>query len=82
MKKRMKTGEKRTGWQRSGAKNWRRLWNEEDLKETPEAGGHAKSTGAGGAGTLVTSQRGQGSKVEGESTRMVYMLLWWKTLKI
>ena len=37
MKKGMKAGEKGTRWQHSGrkSKNWKRSWNEEELKETP-----------------------------------------------
>ena len=74
----MKAGENGTSWQYSGMRS-------KDLA----AGGHAKGTGAGGAGTHVTRQRGEGSKREIQSTRMVYrrddgknqMLLWWKTLK-
>ena len=42
-------------------------------KKLLQVGGHAKGTGAGGALTHVTRQRGEGSKKEEERTRMVHL---------
>ena len=69
MKKKKIVGEKRTRWQHSGmnSNNWRRSWRRRIGRTLFEAGGRAKGTGAGGAGTHVTRQRVEGSQRE-EST--------------